>query len=51
MANHSAFAEYGHLIVDEDESYAANTLLINDYLIMPAGYPATKEKVKALVGT
>ena len=44
----SAFNGYDHIIVDKEESYAANTLWINDHLLMPGGFPATKRKLKRL---
>ncbi len=31
--------------VDNDEAYAANCLLVNGFLLMPAGFPETKEKI------
>jgi dimethylargininase len=34
--------------VDNTEEYSANTLLVNDYLITPAGFPGTSKKLKAL---
>ena len=42
LAGHDAFKRFRRVIVDENETYAANTLLVNDHLIMPAGYPLTK---------
>jgi len=42
LAGHDAFKRFRRVIVDENETYAANTLLVNDHLIMPAGYPITK---------
>lgn len=48
LAVHPAFAAYQRIIVDEAESYASNTMLINDTLIMPAGFPRTWTRLEAL---
>ena len=32
-------------MVDEDESYAANSLWINDNVLVPEGFPKTKENI------
>ncbi len=39
---------YRRIAVDADEVYAANTLLVNDTLIMPAGFPSTRRKLETL---
>ena len=39
---------YDTIVVSRDESYAANTLFINDHLLVPRGYPDTLEKLEAL---
>ena len=41
MADHPAFKDYDKIILDDDEAYAANTLWVNDTLLMPAGFPKT----------
>jgi dimethylargininase len=41
MADHPAFERYDKILLDEDETYAANTLWVNDALLMPAGFPKT----------
>jgi dimethylargininase len=48
VAEHEALAAYEKIIIDPKESYAANTLWINDYLLIPRGFPNTKTKLKAL---
>jgi dimethylargininase len=45
LAGHDAFKRFRRVIVDENETYAANILLINDQLIMPAGYPLIKAEL------
>jgi len=39
--------EYTIIPIDEDESYAANSLRVNDYLLIPKGFPKMKERIKA----
>jgi dimethylargininase len=34
--------------VDDAEAYAANAIRVNDHVIMPSGYPRTREKVEHL---
>lgn len=48
FADHPAFAGYAKIILDTDEIYAANTLLVNEHLIMPQGFPKTRTKLAAL---
>ncbi|HRW10575.1 MAG TPA: arginine deiminase family protein [Caldilineaceae bacterium] len=48
FVDHPAFVGYDKLVIDPDEVYAANTLWINDYLLMPAGFPKTKQKLFTL---
>jgi dimethylargininase len=48
FANHEALNGYEKIIVDKDEEYSANTLWINDHLLMPKGFPGTKTKLKRL---
>lgn len=39
---------YDTITVDREESYAANTLFINDHLLVPRGYPKTRQKLEVL---
>ncbi|MCG8473599.1 MAG: hypothetical protein MI742_17345 [Desulfobacterales bacterium] len=39
---------YDLMVLDTDEEYAGNTLLINNTLITPKGYPKTLAKLKSL---
>lgn len=43
FAGHPAIDGFRQIISPEGEEYAANTLLINDTLITPGGYPRTKK--------
>jgi dimethylargininase len=47
LAGHPAFAGWEVLVAPEEESYAANTLLVNGTLIMPAGFPRTRGVVES----
>jgi dimethylargininase len=40
--------DFDKILLDETESYAANTLLLNDHLIMPEGFPRTRRKLEKL---
>ena len=39
---------YETIVVNRAESYAANTLFVNDHLLVPRGYPDTLRKLEAL---
>ena len=41
-----AFSRYEKIIVKRDETYACNTLLINNCLITPRGFPDTRKKLE-----
>ena len=43
-----AFAGYRRTVVAPQEAYAANCLWVNDRVIVPAGFPATEQAVRAL---
>jgi len=40
------FEKFNKIIIDEDEAYSANCIRVNDYVLVPAGYPKTKEKIE-----
>ncbi len=42
------FRQHDKIVVDKSEEHAANTLLINNSLITPRGFPKTREKLLAL---
>ena len=48
FASHEALNATDKIIVDKEEEYSANTLWINDHLLMPRGFPGTKTKLKSL---
>jgi len=39
---------YDQIVLDHAETYAANTLLVNEHLLIPAGYPVTRKRLEAL---
>jgi len=40
------FAGFNRIEIDEDESYAANSLWINGKVLVPAGFPETRKKIE-----
>ena len=42
------FEGFHKIIVEEDEGYAANCLRINDYILLPTGFPKIKAALKQL---
>lgn len=41
------FKDFNRIIIDEDESYAANCIRVNSYVLVPEGFDKTKEKIEA----
>lgn len=48
FAGHPAIEGFRQIVCPAGEEYAANTLLVNGTLIMPTGYPRTRESLAAL---
>jgi dimethylargininase len=46
LADNALLAAYDKIVVETAESYAANTLLINDTLLMPKGFPELRGKLE-----
>ena len=44
--NNLEFGKFNKIVVDEGETYSANCIRVNDYVLVPAGYPKTKEKIE-----
>ena len=40
------FEKFNKIIIDEDEACSANCIRVNDYVLVPAGYSKTKEKIE-----
>lgn len=47
FAEHPILQSFEQVIVPRSEAYAANTLGIGKYVIMPAGFPKTAEQIRA----
>lgn len=45
FADRSELADFEKIVVAGDEPYAANVLLVNGRLLIPAGFPKTKQKL------
>jgi dimethylargininase len=48
LADYPAFSEYERILLDVDEEYAANTLWVNDTLLMPKGFPKTHARLSQM---
>ncbi len=46
LKDHRAFKKYDLIRVPDEESYAANSLWINDRVLVPMGFPATLENIR-----
>ena len=46
--NKPEFQKFNLILIDEDENYAANSLWINDKVLVPQGFPKTKHKIEQL---
>ncbi len=46
FVNNPIFDRYKKIIVPDEESYAANCLLVNEYVIVPEGFPKTLRAVQ-----
>ncbi len=44
----SELSEFERIVVPADESYAGNSLWVNGHLLVPAGFPATRELINGL---
>lgn len=42
------FASFNKIVIPEEESYAANCIWVNGTVIMPSGYPNSRDKIAAL---
>jgi dimethylargininase len=39
------FENYDFIEIPEEESYAANCIWVNEFVIIPSGYPISKERI------
>lgn len=42
----SQFSQYEKIIITEEEGYSANCIRVNDYVLVPRGYPDTKKNIE-----
>ena len=45
FVNDSSLERYNHIEIPEKESYAANCIWVNESVIIPLGYPTTKQRI------
>jgi len=43
--NHQYFKDFSQIVIDENEAYAANSLRINDFVLIPKYFNRTKKKI------
>jgi dimethylargininase len=48
FAHNEQLKGYDQIITESPEEYAANTLLVNEHLLMPAGFPRTRKQLEVL---
>ncbi len=48
FSNLDMLKDFDKIVLSDTEAYAANTLFLNDHLIMPKGFPDTKRKLEKL---
>jgi dimethylargininase len=41
-------SEFERIVIPADESYAGNSLWVNGHVLVPAGFPATRELIDGL---
>lgn len=41
------FKDFNKIVINEDESYSANCIWVNDIVLVPKGYPATKTAIES----
>jgi len=47
FVTNAEFQSFNILEIDEDESYAANCIWVNERVLIPKGYPKTKETIES----
>ena len=48
FADSEALTNFKKIVVPATEEYACNTLLVNDHLLLPEGYPQTREVLESM---
>lgn len=44
--NKLEFLKFNHIVIPEEEAYAANCIWVNDKVIVPAGYPTAEQLIR-----
>lgn len=44
--NYPEFKQFNHIIIEQDESYAANCIWVNETVIIPSGFPNSKATIE-----
>lgn len=48
LASGNRFQDYAQIVLDPADAYAANSLRVNDHILMPAGFPRAKEQLATM---
>ena len=48
FVDHPAFESFQRIVVPDHEAYAANSVWINEKVLVPSGFPETRDKIAAL---
>lgn len=46
FVNSTLFKDFNKIVIDKEESYSANCIWVNDTVLIPKGYPKTKEAIE-----
>ena len=46
FVNSPLFKDFNKIVIDKEESYSANCIWVNDTVLIPKGYPKTKETIE-----
>lgn len=46
FVNSPLFKDFNKIVIDKEESYSANCIWVNDTVLIPKGYPKTKEAIE-----
>ena len=47
LKNHKEFQDFEQIIVPRDENYAANSIWVNNKIVIPEGYRSTRKQIEA----
>jgi len=47
LARQAVFGRYGHIVLNEKDAYACNSLLINATILTPSGFPQVSARLRA----